>query len=211
MPEFGALIDGYYRFRAGDYAAQKRRYDSLDHDGQHPPVMVIGCCDSRVDPATIFDTVPGQMFALRNVANLVPPYRPEQSLQGASAAIEFAVLGLEVRHIVVMGHGKCGGVAAALKGGDLGAPGPSFIDDWIKIIDEGRDRVVAESKTDPSLDTQRALEHEAVRISIRNLRSFPYIAEREAAGTLKLHGCWFAISEGELHVMDDENGEFRPA
>lgn len=211
MPEFGALIDGYYRFRAGDYAAQKRRYDNLDHDGQHPPVMVIGCCDSRVDPATIFDTVPGQMFALRNVANLVPPYQPGQGLHGASAAIEFAVVDLEVRHIVVMGHGKCGGITAALKNEDRGAPGPSFIDDWIRIIDEGRDRVIERCKADPSIDAQRALEHEAIRISIRNLRTFPYVAEHEADGTLKLHGCWFAISEGELHVMDNETEEFHPA
>ncbi|MGP1283107.1 MAG: carbonic anhydrase [Parasphingopyxis sp.] len=211
MPEFGALVDGYYRFRAGDYAAQKRRYDNLDHDGQHPPVMVISCCDSRVDPATIFDTVPGQMFALRNVANLVPPYQPDQRLHGASAAIEFAVVDLKVRHVVVMGHGKCGGITASLRDEDRGIRGPSFIDDWMTIIKQGRDRIVERAAADPALDAQRELEHEAIRISLQNLRTFPYVAEREAEGSLKLHGCWFAIADGELHVMDDESGAFRPA
>ena len=211
MPEFGALLDGYYRFRAGDYAAQKRRYDNLDHEGQHPPVMVIGCCDSRVDPATIFDTVPGQMFALRNVANLVPPYQPDEGLHGASAAIEFAVVDLKVRHLVVMGHGKCGGISASLLGEDREVRGQSFIDDWMTIVREARDRVVERVAADPSLDGQRELELEGIRTSLRNLMTFPYVAERVEAGTLKLHGTWFAISEGELHVMDDETGEFAPA
>ncbi len=211
MPEFSALIDGYYRFRAGAYSAQKGRYDSLASKGQAPPVMIIGCSDSRVDPATIFDVVPGQIFALRNVANLVPPYQPGQGLHGASAAIEFAVVDLKVRHIVVMGHGACGGIKAALEGGDRGMAGPSFIDDWMEIVREGRDRVLKQVETDPHLDVQRALELESVRISIENLRTFPYVEEAEREGRLKLHGCWFAIAEGELYVLDPETGEFGTA
>lgn len=121
------------------------------------------------------------------------------------------MVNLNVRHIVVMGHGKCGGITAALKGADRGVAGPGFIDDWMTIIDDGRDRVIERVAADPSLDAQRALEHEAIRISIRNLRTFPYVVEHEAAGTLKLHGAWFAISEGELHIMDDETREFHPA
>jgi carbonic anhydrase len=169
--------------------------------------MIISCCDSRVDPATIFDTVPGQVFALRNVANLVPPYETGGGLHGASAAIEFGVMGLKVKHIVVLGHGQCGGIRAALEGGDLGTPGRSFVDDWMGIVEAARDSVVATAPPDP----QRALEWEAIRVSLANLRSFPFIAEREAAGELKLHGAWFAIHDGALHVLDQATGVFAPA
>jgi carbonic anhydrase len=154
----------------------------------------------------IFDTEPGQAFILRNVANIVPPYEVGGGLHGASAAIEFGVLGLEVKHIVVMGHGACGGIKAALQGGDQGVPGHSFIDGWIAVLDEARDRVLAAAPEDP----QRALEMEAVKTSLRNLRSFPFVAERESAGTLKLHGCYFAIAEGTLHVLDEAEDHFRP-
>jgi carbonic anhydrase len=206
MPEFRSLVEGYRRFRMDQYAAQRRRWESLA-TGQEPPVMVIGCCDSRVDPATIFDTVPGQAFILRNVANLVPPYEQGGGLHGASAAIEFAVLGLEVRHIVVLGHGACGGVAAALSGADLGAPGESFIDTWVAILEEARERVIA-SGCD---DCQNALELEAVKVSLANLRTFPWVRERESDGRLKLHGAYFAIADGVLHLLDEASGQFAPA
>ena len=204
MPEFQALIDGYHRFKEYSYPRQKARYDQLSTEGQHPPVMVISCCDSRVDPATIFDTGPGQMFALRNVANLVPPYEVGGGLHGASAAIEFGVAGLHVKHIVVLGHGQCGGIKAALEGGDLGEPGPSFIDDWMSIIEGARDEVIDSGPDDP----QRTLEWEAIKVSLANLRSFPFIARREEAGELKLHGAWYAIAEAKLFVLDESTGEF---
>lgn len=204
MPEFAELVRGYHRFRAGSYAAQKARFDTLASDGQAPPVMVISCCDSRVDPATIFDTGPGQLFALRNVANLVPPYEVGGGLHGASAAIEFGVCGLQVKHIVVMGHGQCGGIGAALTGADLGMPGQSFIDDWMAIIADARDAVVASGCDHP----QHVLELEAIKVSLANLRTFPFIAEREAAGQIRLHGAWFAIHDGRLHILDEATGEF---
>lgn len=204
MPEFAELVQGYRRFRETGYVAQKARYDMLSSDGQAPPVMVISCCDSRVDPATIFDTGPGQLFALRNVANLVPPYEVGGGLHGASAAIEFGVCGLKVKHIVVLGHGQCGGIGAALTGADLGVAGPSFVDDWMKIISGARDQVVASKCDHP----QHALELEAIKVSLANLRSFPFITEREATGALKLHGAWFAIHDGVLHILDEETGEF---
>jgi carbonic anhydrase len=207
MPEFASLVQGYHRFREGAYVEQKARFDRLASDGQAPPVMIISCCDSRVDPATIFDTVPGQVFALRNVANLVPPYETGGGLHGVSAAIEFGVTGLNVKHIVVLGHAQCGGISAALSGGDLGMPGRSFVDDWVDIIREARDHVVAEAPGDP----QTALELDAIKVSLHNLRSFPFIAEREAAGALKLHGAYFGISEGVLHVLDEASGQFSPA
>jgi carbonic anhydrase len=206
MPEFNALVDGYQRFRSGAYADQKNRFDALA-DGQAPPVMIISCCDSRVDPATIFDTVPGQVFALRNVANLVPPFETGGGLHGASAAIEFGVIGLNVKHIVVLGHGQCGGIKAALAGGHLGLPGQSFINDWMSIVTSARDEVLTRS----GCDHQLALEQEAIKVSLANLRSFPFIAERESAGAIKLHGAWFAIGSGELHVLDETSGEFAPA
>jgi carbonic anhydrase len=204
MPEFNALLDGYKRFREYNYPRQKARFDELSKDGQNPPVMVISCCDSRVDPATIFDTGPGQMFALRNVANLVPPFDSRGGIHGASAAIEFGVTGLNVKHVVVMGHGQCGGISAALKGGDLGVAGHSFIDDWMSIITDARNRVVADGPEDP----QRALELEAVKISLANLRTFPFIAEREKSGELRLHGAWYAIGEATLFTLDETSGEF---
>ena len=206
MPEFKSLLDGYRRFRTETYPAQRRRWETLA-GGQEPPVMVISCCDSRVDPATVFDTEPGQAFILRNVANLVPPFEQGGGLHGASAAIEFAVIGLEVRHIVVLGHGACGGVAAALSGADLGAPGQSFIDDWVAILREARDRVIASGCE----DCQHALELEAVKVSLANLRTFPWLKAREEQGLLKLHGAYFAIADGVLHLLDEASGEFAPA
>jgi carbonic anhydrase len=202
MPEFRALLSGYHRFRAHAYQAQHRRWAELA-TGQEPPVMIIGCCDSRVDPATIFDTSPGQAFILRNVANLVPPFEQGGGLHGVSAALEFAVTKLGVKHIVVMGHGACGGISAALAG--HGEPDRIFIDKWIGLLDEARDKVLAAAPEDP----QHALELEGVKVSLGNLRSFPFVAEREAAGTLKLHGCWFAIAEGALYEYDEQAGYFR--
>jgi carbonic anhydrase len=201
MPEFRALLGGYHRFRSGPYREQRRRWEELA-TGQEPPVMIIGCCDSRVDPATIFDTRPGQAFILRNVANLVPPHEAGGGLHGVSAALEFAVKKLEVKHVVVMGHGACGGVAAALSG--EGKRDAEYIDDWIGLLDEARDRVLAQPQEDP----QRALELESVKVSLRNLRTFPFVAEREAAGQLKIHGCFFAIAEGTLYELHEPSGRF---
>ncbi len=204
MPEFSTLVEGYKRFRSDAYVEQKARFDQLASDGQAPPIMIISCCDSRVDPATIFDTVPGQVFALRNVANLVPPYETGGGLHGVSAAIEFGVLGLLVRHILVLGHAQCGGIKAALEGGDLGLPGRSFVDDWVDIIGDARDRVIAAGPADP----QQMLELDAIRVSLGNLRSFPFVAEREDTGLLKLHGAYFGISDGVLHVLNENSGAF---
>jgi carbonic anhydrase len=201
MSEYQALLRGYHRFRQDGYDAERRRWASLA-EGQAPPVMIIGCCDSRVDPATIFDTEPGQAFILRNVANLVPPFELGGGLHGVSAALEFGVTKLNVRHIVIMGHGSCGGVSAAL--GGHGDPDRTFIDRWIALLDPAVERVKAEQPADP----QRALEFEGVKTSLDNLRSFPFVAEREAAGTLQLHGCHFAIAEGKLWELDETTGDF---
>lgn len=205
MPEFRKLVEGYARFRADRYAAERARWEELA-EGQEPPVMIVACCDSRVDPATIFDTQPGQAFVLRNVANLVPPYEKGGGLHGASAAIEFAVTGLGVRHIIVMGHGACGGIKAALAGHEHDGP-QNFVDGWISILDEPLARILA----DPSIeDKQHALELAAVRKSLANLRTFPFIAKQETAAELSLHGCHFAIAEGRLFVLDEAEDVFHP-
>lgn len=209
MADFNELLAGYGRFRRDGWSAQRARWAELS-EGQSPRVMVIACSDSRVDPAQIFDTSPGEIFVVRNVANLVPPFELDGSRHGVSAALEFAVTQLEVPEVVVMGHGSCGGVAAALTKRFAGqAPGAGgFIDHWVDMLDDVRDRIVAEHGTGP--EAVRALELETVRVSIRNLRTFPCIPEREAAGKLKLRGAYFAIADGVLHVMDDE-GNFAPA
>jgi carbonic anhydrase len=205
MPEFTQLLDGYKRFRDGEYHTHRKRWEQLAN-GQEPPVMLIGCCDSRVEPTRIFDTPPGQMFVVRNVANIVPPYEETEGLHGVSAAIEFAVLSLKVKHVVVMGHGACGGIKAALEGRDHGAQGASFIDHWISVLDEARERVLASG----AKDLQLALEFEGIKTGLTNLRTFPYVRSREQDGSLKLHGAHFSIAKGRLCVLDGAEESFRP-
>jgi carbonic anhydrase len=209
MTDFSDLLTGYQRFRSNGYQHQRSRWEELSQ-GQSPRVMVIACSDSRVDPAQVFDTSPGEIFVVRNVANLVPPFELGGGRHGVSAALEFAVTQLEVPEIVVMGHGACGGVHAALTRRFQGqAPGAGgFIAHWVDMLDEARDRIVAEHGEGP--EAIHALELETVRVSIANLRTFPCISEREAAGKLTIHGAYFAIADGALHVMDD-SGAFAPA
>jgi carbonic anhydrase len=208
MTDFAALIDGYHRFRSEGWAKQRQRWAELSH-GQSPKVMVIACSDSRVDPATVFDTNPGEMFVARNVANLVPPFETDGGRHGVSAALEFAVTQLEVPEIVVLGHGGCGGIAAALTKRFEGcAPGEGgFIAHWIDLLDDARDQVLATHGPDAT----DVLEREGIKVSLANLRTFPCIHDREAAGTLTLHGALFAIDDGVLHVLDEETGVFLSA
>lgn len=201
------LIEGYRRFRETGWARERERWSRLA-EGQSPRVMVIACSDSRVDPTQIFDSGPGEMFVVRNVAALVPPYETTGGHHGVSAALEFAVTQLEVEEVMVMGHGFCGGCAAALTGQfDDAAHGEGhFIADWIELLREARDKVRAEHGED-----FRAMELEGVRVSLANLRTFPWVREREADGRLKLRGAYFAIADGVLHLLDEAKGEFAPA
>ncbi|RHW16513.1 carbonic anhydrase [Sphingomonas gilva] len=210
MTDFSDLIAGYHRFRQDRWQAERDRWARLS-EGQSPRVMVIACSDSRVDPTQIFDASPGEIFVVRNIANLVPPFELGGGRHGVSAALEFAVTQLEVPEVVVMGHGSCGGVHAALSRRFEGAaPGEGgFIAHWIDLLDEARDRIVAEHGDGP--EAARALEFETVKVSIANLRTFPCIPEREAAGKLTIHGAWFGIAGGELHLLDSATGEFAPA
>jgi len=209
MTDFSDMIDGYRRFRTTGWAQQRERWSELS-EGQSPKVMVIACSDSRVDPAQIFDTSPGEIFAVRNVANLVPPFEEGGGRHGVSAALEFAATQLEIPEVVVMGHASCGGCAASLsrsfRGNEPGEGG--FIANWVSLLDDARERVVARFGEGP--EATRELELETVRVSLANLRTFPFVAEREAAGTLTLRGAYFAIADGVLHVMQSD-GAFAPA
>ncbi|UAK26630.1 carbonic anhydrase [Sphingomonas nostoxanthinifaciens] len=209
-PAFAPLLAGYHRFRRNDWAKQRARWAELA-EGQRPFALVIACSDSRVDPAQIFDCSPGEIFVVRNIANLVPPLDPTEGYHGVSAAIEFAVTQLEVAEIVVMGHGGCGGVQASLTHAFQGAPPGrgGYIARWTSLLDAPRDRVVERCGTGP--EAARALELESVKVSLANLRSFPSVPEREAAGTLRLRGAYFAIADGVLHLLDEATGSFAPA
>jgi carbonic anhydrase len=209
VTDFADLIDGYNRFKTADWRRQRERWADLK-DGQSPKVMIIACSDSRVDPAQIFDTLPGEIFVVRNVANLVPPFETGGGHHGVSAALEFAVTQLEVEEVVVLGHEKCGGCKAALSRGFADAERGSggFIADWVSLLDGARAKVI--DKFGEGAEAGREMELEAVRTSIANMRSFPFVTEREAAGTLKLRGAYFGIDNGQLLLLD-ENDAFTPA
>ncbi len=212
MPEFAQLLEGYRRFRAQGYRRQRARFDRLAAEGQSPKLMIIGCSDSRVDPAQIFDVDPGEIFVVRNVAALVPPFETTPGLHGVSAALEFAVQVLKVKQIVVIGHGMCGGCRVALtqelRGTDPGEGG--FIADWIHLLDAVREPIAAKHGTQGRA-AERAMELAGVKVSLENLRTFPCIRAKEASGELKLRGAFFAISDGVLHLLDEASGDFRPA
>ncbi|MEH3122377.1 MAG: carbonic anhydrase [Sphingomonas phyllosphaerae] len=209
MRKFHDLIEGYYRFRGNEWIEERESWSKLA-EGQEPKVMVIACSDSRVDPATIFGTVPGEVFVVRNVANLVPPFDPSGGLHGVSAALEFAVTVLKVDEILVLGHGQCGGVKASLSGALRDAkPGEGgFVAEWIKLLDEAREKVIAEHGDGP--EGQTALEREGVKVSIKNLKTFPFVKERLEDGSLTLHGAVFAIKDGKLNVLQ-EDGHYEAA
>lgn len=210
MSDYNTLLQGYRRFRNTGWVEQRSRWTQLA-EAQAPKVMVIACSDSRVDPSLIFDTAPGEMFVVRNIANLVPPFELGGGRHGVSAALEFAVSQLEVPEIVVMGHGQCGGVHAALtRKFEHAPPGEGgFIAHWIDLLDDARDRITATHGSGEA--AIHALELETVKVSIANLRTFPCVQRCEAAGTLKLHGAYFAIADGQLNLLDEATGEFSPA
>jgi carbonic anhydrase len=210
-PELDRLVDGYRRFRAVGWEPKRERWAQL-REGQQPEVMIIACSDSRVDPAQIFDVDPGEMFVVRNVAAMVPPFETAPGHHGVSAALEFAVQVLGVKEVVVMGHGMCGGCRAALTQELRGAqPGEGgFVADWIAMLDEAR-APIAETLGTTGRPAERAMEEAAVKVSLANLRTFPCIRSKERDGTLRLRGAFFAISDGVLHILDETTGTFEPA
>ncbi|MCB1483386.1 MAG: carbonic anhydrase [Hyphomicrobiaceae bacterium] len=204
------LTDRYRRFKHRIFVPNADQYEELAMYGQDPEIMLISCCDSRVDPETIFNAMPGELFVVRNVANLVPPYETGGKFHGVSAAIEFAVLNLRIKHLVVMGHAGCGGVKAALDQSAAIQTDAQFISRWMSMLDEARLSVLASHQMKSSDEKQDALEKESVKLSIKNLRSFPFVREREDKGKLNIHGAHFDIKSGTLSVLSHSRGEFFP-
>jgi carbonic anhydrase len=201
------LRAGYRDFIAGRFAGEHSRYEKLAASGQTPETLIIGCCDSRAAPETVFNTGPGEIFVVRNVANLVPPYDPDEAFQSTPAALEFAVQSLKVTNIVVMGHANCGGVHAALSpDAEPLSPG-NFIGKWMSLLKPVADTLAGNTYL---TDKERhvTLERAAIRHSIANLRTYPCVYELEDKGKLHLHGAWFDISTGELWIMDGGTGDF---
>ncbi len=206
------LVDGYRVFLGGRFRREQDRYKQLGTKGQKPKVLLIGCCDSRVSPEVIFDADPGEIFVLRNIANLVPPYAPDEELHGTSAALEFAVMSLQVQHIVVMGHAGCGGIRAfaesmidpqqkPLSAGD-------FIGKWMEIIGPAAEKLGA--PTEPIAAYAERLGKAAILQTFANLRSFPWVQAAETRGDLQLYGAYFGVAEGVLLGLDEPSGEFLP-
>jgi len=203
-----SLIDGYQRFRKTRFPTAQNLYRELEDRGQAPQTMFIACCDSRVDPATIFDTGPGEFFVLRNVANIVPPNSPMAKHQAMSAALEFAVLHLDVRHIVVMGHAQCGGAKALCEGTHEHIPNAEFIASWMNLALPARNRMLLQPHAPE--ESLRLLEYCIVQLSLENLLTYDWIRERFEAGKIELHGMHFGIATGELAVLDTKTGQFHP-
>ena len=202
------LLNGYKNFMSGRYVDERDRYRVLADTGQKPQTLFIACCDSRSAPETIFDCGPGELFVVRNVANMVPPFEPDGQYHATSAAIEYAVQVLKVKDIVVMGHGRCGGIQAALDPNlEPLSPG-DFIGKWMNMVKSAAEQIQSNDVMTAS-ERQTALERVSIRNSIANLRGFPFVKAQEIAGKVKLHGAWFDISTGELWVMDSKTGDFR--
>ena len=198
-PTNDTLLSGYHRFRADHWPAARAEYEALASKGQKPHTLIVACSDSRADPALIFDAAPGELFVVRNVANLVPPYEPDGQLHGVSAALEFGVKVLGVTRIVVMGHAHCGGVTAMRNGTPDSCQ--DFVAPWVA---QGAPIARAVAHMVEPDQIERATEEAIVRLSIDNLRTFPWIAERETAGKLTLTGLHFGIADGVLSALTDK-------
>jgi carbonic anhydrase len=198
------LLAGYHRFRANGWPEQRRIFETLAEKGQSPRALVLGCVDSRVDPTRIFDTAPGEVLTIRNVANLVPPYAPDSAYHGTSAALEFGIRVLQIPDLIVLGHGLCGGVKALVEGAPV--QGLEFVGPWMSLAEKACSRVPPGLSP---IDRQRMCEFEVVKSSIENLKTFPWIADLVESGELRLHGAWFDVRFGELMLLRAD-GTFAP-
>jgi carbonic anhydrase len=202
------LADRFRRFKYRHFVSNQDHYENLAQFGQSPDVMIVSCCDSRVDPETIFSAMPGELFVVRNVANLVPPFETTGKYHGVSAALEFAALNLRVKHIVVMGHSGCGGVRACIDHDATRQTEAAFIRNWMSMLDGPLETLKAAR---PDLDgpaLRVALEHEAVKTSLTNLRTFPCIQVLESKGRVALHGAYFDIATGTLEALNHATDQF---
>lgn len=208
-----ALVRGYQSFLGQRFPSEQQRFRELAESGQKPRVMLIGCCDSRVSPEVIFDARPGEIFVVRNVANLMPPFKPNDDFHGTSAALEFAVMGLRVEHIVVMGHAQCGGVRAYAESEADPYKRPlspgDFIGSWMRLIAPAAEALGRSEEPDQAY--VEALAMQSVKNSLANLRTFPCVRTLEERGRLHLHGAYFGVMDGRLLALDETTGAFRPA
>lgn len=195
------LVGGYKKFRALEFQDQKSLYESLGTEGQDPDVMILSCADSRVDPTDIFHAYPGEMFVVRNVANMMPPLQKREGYHGTASAIEYGVKALNVKAIVVLGHESCGGAAGCLHG--IGDAQFDYVGSWVELLEPAKQVVLA---AEPD-NADRLMEHETVKLSISNLMTYPFIRERVEAGELDLIGMWFSIISAKLMML--EKGEWR--
>jgi carbonic anhydrase len=202
------LADRFRRFKYRHFAPNIDHFETLAAEGQHPETMVVSCCDSRVDPETIFSAMPGELFVVRNVANLVPPYETSGKFHGVSAALEFAALNLRVKHIVVIGHSGCGGIRACLEHDAARQSEAQFISNWMSILDEARNKVEAAGAHMSPQEKRIELERQGIVTSLANLRTFPCVSILESKGRLQLHGAYFDIASGSLSVLDEGTGAF---
>ena len=198
------LIDGYRAFKSGRWPEERAHYEELAAKGQAPHYLVVACSDSRADPATIFNAAPGELFVIRNVAGIVPPFESDSGHRGTSAALAFAVVQLQVKEIVVLGHAQCGGIQAALDNSLVA--GVPFIGHWIDLLKPALEHSAHIQGTH---ERHTAMERDCVRLSLENLMTFPFVAERVTAGALRLSGARFGIADGRLEMLDRASGEFR--
>jgi len=194
------LVDGYTTFLGGRLLEEQARFRQLAESGQSPEIMLIGCCDSRVSPEVIFDARPGELFVVRNVANIVPPYAPDGQAHGVSAALEFGVAALKIKHIVVLGHAQCGGVRAFAEDAEPLSPG-DFIGKWMKLMAPAMEKVGPRGAESPA-DYLRKLEQANIVNSLDNLMTFPRLAKMIERGMVQLHGAYFGVATGSLWVYD---------
>jgi carbonic anhydrase len=207
MPFPDRLVEGYTAFLGGRLREEQSRYRQLAETGQSPEIMVIGCCDSRVSPEVIFDARPGELFVVRNVANIVPPYAPDGQAHGVSAALEFGVVALKIKHIVVLGHAQCGGVRAFAEDAEPLSPG-DFIGKWMKLMAPAMQTVGPRLDTEKPGDYLRRLEQANIVNSLNNLMTFPRLAKMIKRGDIGIHGAYFGVATGSLYICGGEGREF---
>ncbi|MDX8379519.1 MAG: carbonic anhydrase [Gallionella sp.] len=203
------LIEGFLRFRHNHFPSNDIEYSRLFTEGQKPEFLIIGCCDSRVDPAIIFNCAPGELFVVRNVANIVPPNEARIGHHGTTAAIEYGICNLDVDHVVVLGHEHCGGIQTLLQTGCAMDPN-SFIDDWMELVESARVSVERDYPDESIEVRRRACEQRAILVSLKNLLTYPWITQRIAANTLKIHGWYFDIKQGQLLGYNTGTDQFEP-
>ncbi len=204
------LLKGFADFRLGYYREHLDLFEKLAKEGQSPKILIVGCADARVDPGILTQTKPGDIFTVRNIGAIVPPAQipPDERQHGTSAAIEFAVRGLEVEHVVILGHALCGGIAALVDGDKSAFADYDYLSTWTAVAQSVRDHALAELKGRSRAEILRAVEQASVVNSVGNLMGFPWIAERVAAGKLVLHAWWFNFAEGQLYAFNPETAAF---